>query len=110
MIAFLISAPAYAAQDFGSCFSTDTGSAGTVEAVREVPAPHDIHAFDPELLEHKVRPETSEELVVRLDAGPLLVVRPRQRQSLLAGERVRVAPDRTTLCRAPFAELAQREF
>jgi hypothetical protein len=109
-LALTLSAPAHATQDFGTCFASDTGSTGTVEAVREVTAPRDIHAFDPEVLEHKLRPETTEELIVRLDAGPLVVLKPRQRQRISAGERVRVGPDRTTLCRAPFAELAQRGF
>jgi hypothetical protein len=89
--AFAISPPAHAAQDFDACvaFSVE-GSAGTVESVREVAPPRDLHAFDAEVLEHHVRPESAEELVVRLDAGPLVVLSERRAHWLFAGQRVRV--------------------
>jgi len=86
---FALSAPA-AAEDFGACIAFMEGSAGTVESVREVPAPRDLHAFDLTLFEHSVRPESAEELVVRLDTGPLVVFSERKAQRLLAGQRVRV--------------------
>lgn len=82
-----------------ACFASGGGtSAGTVESVREVPVPRDLHAFDPEILEHRLRPETGEELVVRLDEGPLVVLTVRKPQSLHAGERVRIT------CALPYAD------
>jgi hypothetical protein len=110
LIALIGAAPAYAAQDFESCHAPEATAAGTVESVREVPAPRDLHAFDPDVLEHKLRTETSEVVVVRLDAGPLLVLDQSQARRLRAGERVVVAPDGTTVCHAPLVELAQRLF
>jgi hypothetical protein len=84
----VVSLPAYALQDFGACVVAMEGSAGTVESVRQVAPPRDLHAFDPEVLEHSVRPETAEELVVRLDAGPLVVFTQREPYRLRAGQRV----------------------
>src|SRR5262245_64002242 len=69
-----VSLPAYALQDFDACVAPAIESgAGTVDSVREVPVQRDIHAFDPEVLEHSVRPLQAQELVVRLDAGALVV-------------------------------------
>jgi hypothetical protein len=74
-------------QDLDACpVATAGSSAGTVESVREVPVLRDLHAFD----EHKVHPETAEELVVRLDVGPLVVFTQSEPHRLHAGERVRV--------------------
>ena len=83
---FTISSP-YGQPDPDFC-ATPAGSLGTVESVREVPLPRDIHAFDPEALEHKVAPETAEELVVQLDAGPVVIFTGRQPQGVHAGQRV----------------------
>lgn len=83
--------PAYALPDFDACaVSAMEGSAGTVESVRTVLVPRDLHAFDADVLEHSVRPETAEELVVRLDVGPVVVFTERQPRRLRAGQRVRV--------------------
>jgi hypothetical protein len=68
----------------------EEASAGTVESVREVPVPRDLHAFDAGTLEHRVRPETVEELVVRLDVGPIVVFTQRDSHRLRVGQRVRV--------------------
>ena len=70
------------------CTTPSGSSWGTVDTVREVPLMRDIHAFDPEVLEHKVAPETAEELTVRLDAGPVVIVTERQSHGLHAGQRV----------------------
>jgi len=86
-----VSAPSYGFQDPDSCHvSASESSAGTVESVRVVPVSRDLHAFDEEALEHKVVPETTEELVVRLDVGPVVIFTEREPQRLRAGERVRV--------------------
>lgn len=98
--------------------SAEESSAGTVESVREVPVPRDLHAFEAETLEHKVRPETVEELVVRLDAGPIVVFTQRHSHRLRAGQRVRVTLNgsiaRVALasddCATPLASGIQRVF
>ena len=123
LIGLIMAAPAYAAQDFGACLPVEAGSAGTVEAVREVPVPRDLHAFDADVLEHRIRVETAEQLVVRLDSGPLVVVtytEPHRAESgLQAGQRVRIALDGSTAriqreaaycSMAPLAGLGQRLF
>ena len=93
-VVFSASAPAYAFEDVGACPAPGAGaSAGTVESVREAPPARDLHAFDADLLEHRIRPEPEEELVVRLDLGPLVVFTQRQSHRLQAGERVRVTLD-----------------
>ena len=69
--------------DFG-----DANREGIVESVREVPIPRDMHSFDPEVLEHPVRPASAEEAVIRLDGGQLITIH--QTASLRAGQRVRV--------------------
>ena len=86
MVAWL---PAYALQDVCTVSAME-GSVGTVESVRQVELPRDLHAFDPEVLEHSVRPETVEQLVVRLDVGPVVVFTQRQPHRLRAGQRVTV--------------------
>jgi hypothetical protein len=88
---FSISGPSYALQDFDFCPVSTTGSSsGTVESVRVVPAMRDLHAFDSDALEHKVAPETAQEIVVRLDTGPIVIFTERQAHRVHAGERVRV--------------------
>lgn len=77
--------PAARSQDFDS---GDANQEGIVESVREVPIPRDMHSFDPEVLEHPVRPATAEEAVIRLDGGELITIH--QTASLRTGERVRV--------------------
>jgi len=86
-----VSTPSYGFQDLDSCrVSGSASSAGTVESVRVVPVPRDLHAFDEEALEHKVAPDTAEELVVRLDVGPVVIFTEREPQRVRAGQRVRV--------------------
>ena len=88
-VLFAVSLPVHAAPDFEACVvAVAEGGAGTVESVRLVPVRRDLHAFDPEVLEHSVQPEEAQELVVRLDAGPLVVFSQRQLQRLEAGQRV----------------------
>ena len=86
-LAFAVSLPAHALPEFDACVVVP-GSAGSVESVRLIPIQRDLHAFDPEVLEHSVQPEEAQELVVRLDAGPLVVFSQRRPQRLQAGERV----------------------
>ena len=93
-VVFSASAPAYALEDFGVCLAQAAGaSAGTVESVREAPPARDLHAFDADLLEHSIRQEPEEEIVVRLDAGPLVVFTQAHSRHLQVGERVRVTLD-----------------
>jgi hypothetical protein len=93
-VLFAVSLPAHAAPDFEACVVAATeGSVGTVESVRLVFVPRDLHAFDPDVLEHSVQPEEAQQLVVRLDAGPLVVFSQRRPQRLEAGERVRLHLD-----------------
>jgi hypothetical protein len=88
---FTVWAPAYALQDFDAClFGAMEGSAGTVESVREVRLARDLHSFDTDALQHSVRPEVAEELIVRLDVGPVVVFTRRERHRLRSGQRVRV--------------------
>lgn len=112
MASLIASLPAYALPDLDACaVSAMEGSAGTVESVRQVPLPRDLHAFDADVLEHSVRPETAEQLVVRLDVGPVIVFTERQPQRLRAGQRVRVQLDgsiarverESTQCSTPLA-------
>jgi outer membrane lipoprotein SlyB len=89
-----VSLPAYAHEDFDACVALAIESgAGTVDSVREVPVQRDIHAFDPEVLEHSIRPQQAQELVVRLDAGPLVVFSASERPAFRVGQRVRVRLD-----------------
>jgi outer membrane lipoprotein SlyB len=77
--------------DLHSCEALSEGSsAGTVESVREVAVTNDLHAFDPGVLEHTVRPETTEELAVRLDSGPVVIFMHKVSPGFRAGQRVRV--------------------
>jgi hypothetical protein len=88
---FSFGGPAYGLQDFDFCpLSTTGSSSGTVESVRVVPVTRDLHAFDADALEHKVAPETVDQIVVRLDTGPLVIFTERQAHRVHAGERVRV--------------------
>ena len=88
-VLFAVTLRAHAAPDFEACVvAVAEGGAGTLESVRLVPVQRDLHAFDPEGLEHSVQPEEAQELVVRLDAGPLVVFSQRQLQRLEAGQRV----------------------
>lgn len=106
----LLASPAHAGTAFDACFPSTASSAGTVEMVRELEAPRDIHAFDPDVLVHKLRPETVEVLVVRLDTGPLVIIDQAKPHRLQAGARVRVTPHGLASCPAPLAGLDQRGF
>jgi hypothetical protein len=81
----------YAPQEFDFSELSDFGSdAGIVESVREVPL-REMHAFDPEVLELKHKPETVQELDIRLDGGHVITVtRSTDLQRLQLGQRVRV--------------------
>jgi len=113
-LALVVALPVSALQAAEACPAfPGEGTAGTVEAVREVPLARDLHAFDHDSLEHSIGPEMAEELVVRLDVGPFVVFTQRQSHGLHAGERVRVTlngsiarvePD-PGFCSAPLAAL-----
>ena len=78
----------YGLQDLDFCTTPMDSTWGTVESVRQVPLMRDIHAFDAEVLEHKVAPETAEQLVVRLDEGPIVIFTESQSHGLHAGQRI----------------------
>jgi hypothetical protein len=81
----------YAPQEFDFSELAGIGAdAGIVESVREVPL-REMHAFDPEVLELKHKPETVQELDIRLDGGHVITVtRSTDLQRLQLGQRVRV--------------------
>ena len=78
----------YGLQDPDLCPTPMGSTWATVESVREVPLIRDIHAFDAEALEHKVAPETAEQLIVRLDSGPVVIFTERRSHGVHAGQRV----------------------
>lgn len=83
----------YAPQEFDFSGLARMGTeAGIVESVREVPVKRDLHAFDPGLLEHTLqRPETVEEIAIRLGAGYVITVTADgEMPRLEPGQRVRV--------------------
>ena len=90
---FGVFAQPYAPQEFDfsglAAMGTETG---IVESVREVPVARDLHGFDPDVLEHTLqRPETVEEMVIRLDGGYAINVKATgDMRSCSPGQRVRV--------------------
>jgi hypothetical protein len=76
----------YAPQEFD--FSGLSG--GTIESALD--APRDIHAFQ-EAVEHKINPEPSQRLLIRLDDGRALIVTQREGR-FEPGQRVRVIAGR----------------
>ena len=64
----------------------DLSGLGTVESVYQVP----IAAPLADVFEHAVRPETADELVVRIDNGRAVVLRQDESRRFLPGQRVRV--------------------
>lgn len=66
------------------------GTLGTIESVREVPAAHDLHAFDPAVLEHSIRPPVAKEVLVQLDEGWAVTLVTDAEGGLRPGQRVRV--------------------
>lgn len=83
----------YAPQEFDFSELAGMGAeAGIVESVREVPAKRDLHAFDAQALEQTLqRPETVDEVVIRLDAGYAISVKATgDMRSCHPGQRVRV--------------------
>jgi len=70
----------YAPQEF------DFSELGTVESVRQVP----IVELLPNVFEHALRPETVNELVIRVDDGRELILRDEAMLRFVAGERVRL--------------------
>ena len=107
---FAISGPS-GLQDPDFCTTPAGSTWGTVESVREVPRLRDIHSFDLEVLEHKVAPDTAEELIVRLDAGPLVIFSGTQSHGVHSGQRVVVtlsgtdAQVQSEFCAVPVARL-----
>jgi predicted transposase YbfD/YdcC len=63
---------------------------GIVQSVDVVEIERDIHAFDERALELRMQPDLTERLVIRLDAGNLLIVTVQGAQRFETGERVRV--------------------
>ena len=81
----------YAPQEFNFGELADEGVAhGVIEAVREVSA-----ARTPDFLEHALNPQTALELVVRIDDGRALLLRPQDMRSFGAGQRVRLVSSTT---------------
>jgi hypothetical protein len=72
----------YAPQEF------DFSELGTVQSVRQVP----ILELLPNVFEHAVRPETVNEVVIRVDDGREVILRDEAMQRFAAGERVRLEP------------------
>jgi outer membrane lipoprotein SlyB len=62
---------------------------GTVQSVDLVQIERDIHSFDERALV-RMQPDLTERLVIRLDAGELVIVTVKSAQRFEAGERVRV--------------------
>ena len=63
---------------------------GTVQHVQVVQIARDIHAFDERAFELRIQPDLTERLVIRLDAGDIVIVTVKGAQRFVAGERVRV--------------------
>lgn len=83
----------YAPQEFDFSGLVGMGAeAGIVESVREVTVKRDLHAFDPEMLVHTLqRPETVDEIAIRLEAGYIITVTADgEMPRLQPGQRVRV--------------------
>ena len=76
----------YAPQEFDfSELALEGVAYGIVESVREVPLATPF--------EHAIRPETASELVIRIDDGRAVTLRPMQMQRFSAGQRVRVVSE-----------------
>ena len=80
----------YAPQEF------DFSELGTVESVRQVP----VLELLPNVFEHSIKPETSEEVLIRADDGREVILRDEPMRRFVAGERVRLEPG----SRGPRAE------
>ena len=63
---------------------------GIVQSVDVVQIERDIHAFDERAFELRMQPNVTERLVIRLDAGNLVIVTVKGMQRFETGERVRV--------------------
>jgi hypothetical protein len=89
--AFSVSGQRYMLDEFDlSPLAPTTAMAGTVEAVRETPlAPHP-HAFRGDISEHRLQPDTVEEVVIRLDYGPIVTLAHDPALRVQPGQRVRV--------------------
>lgn len=70
----------YAPQEF------DFSELGTVEIIRQVPTLELL----PDVFEHPLRPQTTDELVIRMDGGRTVILRDDAMQRFVAGERVRL--------------------
>ena len=87
--AFGAPAQRYALEEFDVAMMDS--QAGTVEAVRETPVPpRHAHAFGSEVIELTVRPQTLEEVVIRLDSGPIVTLEREPGLRVRLGQRVRV--------------------
>jgi hypothetical protein len=88
LAASLAASAAPHAQDFGGL--DQRVALGTVQHAEVVQIPRDIHAFDERAFELRIQPDLTEQLVIRLDAGDVVIVTVRGAQRFEAGERVRV--------------------
>lgn len=82
---FPVYAAEYAPQEF------DFTELGTVESVRE------ILIVDPlkDVFEHAVKPETADELLIRIDDGRAVVLRQSEMRRFAPGQRVRLLSSTT---------------
>ena len=91
--AFGVSGQRYALDEFDLFpLASMRGDPGTVVAVRETPLTHRQHPADPVVTQHRFRPDTVEELVIRLDSGLVIAVPRDPTLRIQAGQRVRVEP------------------
>lgn len=81
----------YAPQEFDfSELAIDGLAHGIVESVREV-----SRAPVQTLFEHALKPDTTQELLVRIDDGRAVRLRPQELRSFQAGQRVRLVSSTT---------------
>ena len=85
------SAAEYAPQEFDfSELAIDGVAHGIVEGVREV-----ARAPAQTLFEHSLKPDTAQELLVRIDDGRAVLLRPQEMRRFEAGQRVRLLSSTT---------------
>jgi hypothetical protein len=75
-----VGAAEYAPQEF------DFSELGTVESVREMPVVDPLR----DAFEHAVKPQTTDEVVIRIDDGRALVLRQDEMRRFAPGQRVRL--------------------
>src|SRR5262245_31368873 len=79
--------------DFSGVQALDASALGIVESVREVPLRAELAGLQ-NVFEHAIKPETGDELVVRLDDGRMVTLVLDGAQRFRPGERVRVVGGR----------------